>query len=111
VLATIRNLLIWISINILDLLCKIHWINEEENKRKASFVINGLKVLNFLTWFVIAVGHGSQLVNTNFNLGYNCRLIDWTFLSGVLLIITASEGFIAFQIVDRLNWELRQPEI
>lgn len=55
-------------------------------------------------WFVIAVGHGSSIENTNFNLGYNCRLIDWTVLSGTLLVITATQGFIAFQIVDRLNW-------
>lgn len=111
VLATIRNLLIWISINVLDLLCKIYWINSEETCRKVSFGINGLKILNFLTWFVIAVGHGSQLVNTNFNLGYNCRLMDWTFLSGILLIITACEGFIGFQIIDKLDWELKQPQI
>lgn len=58
---------------------------------------------------MISVGHGSQIINTNFNLGYNCRLLDWTFLSGVLLIITSCEGFITFQIVDKLNWELKQP--
>jgi hypothetical protein len=109
VLATIRNLLIWISINILDLLCKIYWIKEQEANRKIEVGITALKVFNFLAWFVIAVGHGSSLVNTNFELGYNCRVLDWTFLSGVLVIITACEGFVAFQIVDRLGWEAEQP--
>lgn len=61
-------------------------------------------------WFVIAVGDGSKLSNTNFNLGYNCRLIDWTVLSGTLLIIASVQGFVAFQIFDRMNWELQQPE-
>lgn len=55
-------------------------------------------------WFIIAVGDGSSLINSNFNLGYNCRLIDWTLLSGTLLIITLFEGFVTFQIVERLNW-------
>ena len=104
ILATIRNLLVWISINVLDILCKIYWIGNDITLRKISFGINALKVVNFLMWFVIAVGDGSQLANTNFNLGYNCRLIDWTVLSGVLLIITAAEGFVTFQIVDKLNW-------
>ena len=89
ILATIRNLLVWISINVLDLLCKIYWIQSDEANRKISVGINGLKVINFLLWFVIAVGNGSSIVNTNFNLGYNCLLIDWTVLSGVLLIITS----------------------
>lgn len=104
ILATIRNLLVWISINVLDILCKIYWIGNDIALRKISFGINALKIVNFLMWFVIAVGDGSQLANTNFNLGYNCRLIDWTVLSGVLLIITAAEGFVTFQIVDKLNW-------
>jgi hypothetical protein len=55
------------------------------------------------------VGHGSSITNTNFNLGYNCRLIDWTLLSGILLIITTIQGFITVQIVDRLNWEVKKP--
>ena len=29
ILATIRNLLIWISINVLELLCKIYWIKSD----------------------------------------------------------------------------------
>jgi hypothetical protein len=76
--------------------------------RKISFAINALKIINFLMWFVIAVGDGSELSNTNFNLGYNCRLVDWTVLSGTLLIITSIEGFVAFQNIDKLNWELKQ---
>lgn len=92
------------------MLCKIHWINDEEASRKISFGINGLKIINFLMWFFIAVGDGSKLSNTNFNLGYNCRLIDWTVLSGTLLIVASMQGFVAFQIFDRMNWELQQTE-
>ncbi len=88
----------------LDLLCKIQWINDEETARKISVGINVLKFVNFIMWFIIAVGDGSLLTNTNFNLGYNCRLIDWTVLSGTLLIVTLIEGFVTFQIVERLNW-------
>ena len=58
-MATIRNLLIWISINVLDILCKIYWIGDENSLRKISFGINALKLINFLMWFVIAVGDGS----------------------------------------------------
>ncbi len=41
-------------------------------------------------WFVIALGDGSSVVNTDFNLGYNCRLIDWVIMSGVLLTIVTA---------------------
>jgi hypothetical protein len=51
-------------------------------------LINVLKVFNFLIWFFIAVGHGSEISNTNFALGYNCKLIDWSLMSGIFLIIT-----------------------
>lgn len=111
ILATIRNLLIWISINVLELLCKIYWIKSDEILRKVEWGINGLKIINFLLWFVIAVGHGSEIVNTHFNLGYNCRVMDWVILSSVLLIVTLLQGFIGFQIVDKFKWELGRPEV
>lgn len=109
VLASIRNLLVWISINVLDVLFRIHWLEDEVSLRKAKWLINFMKVFNFLMWFVIAVGDGSEIVNTSFNLGYNCLIIDWVVLSGILLIITLVEGFFGFQIIERLNWELGQP--
>ena len=67
-------------------------------------------IINFIFWFVIAVGDGSAIVNTNFNLGYNCRLIDWIVLSGFLLVLTAAESALAYSIVDRLNWEQQQKQ-
>lgn len=56
-------------------------------------------------WFMISLGEGSKLVNTDFNLGYNCRILDWTFLSGMLLIIITVEAYIALNIYDKLKWE------
>jgi hypothetical protein len=38
-------------------------------------------------WFVISLGDGTSLVNTDYNLGYNCQIIDWMVLSGILLTI------------------------
>lgn len=104
ILATIRNLLIWISINVLEVLCRIHWLDDSTTLNKIKMGIYGLKIINFLMWFIIAVGDGSELVNTGFNLGYNCHLIDWVILSGVLLMVTSISGFIGFQITERLNW-------
>ena len=107
-LATIRNLLIWIAINVLELLSKIYYIEDPISLKKFNKIIYVLMGVNFLSWFLIAVGDGSSLENSNFNLGYNCRLIDWIILSGLLLIITTAEGALAYSIVDRLNWEEKQ---
>lgn len=109
ILATIRNLLIWISINLLEVLLRIYYLDDSESHKKAKLAINVMKVVNFLTWFVIAVGDGSEIINTSFNLGYNCLIIDWVVLSSLLLIITTVQGFFAFQIIERLDWELKQP--
>ena len=104
-LATIRNLLIWIAIHVLVMLCEVYWIEDKETLARAKKVIYLLMIINFILWFFIAVGDGSALVNTNFNLGYNCRLIDWVVLSGFLLVMTATQAALAYNIVDRLNWE------
>jgi hypothetical protein len=45
---------------------------------------------NILMWIIISLGNGSSVVNTDFNLGYNCRLIDWMILSGVLLAVVTA---------------------
>lgn len=55
-------------------------------------------------WFIISLGDGSALVNTDFNLGYNCRLIDWMILSGVFLSIVTVESYIGVNIYDKLKW-------
>ena len=111
VLATIRNLLIWISINILEVLCRINWLDDAESMKKINYFLYFLQGVNFFMWFVIAVGDGSEIINTSFNLGYNCRLIDWVVMSGVLIMLTLVQGFVAFQIVERLSWELKQPAV
>ena len=59
ILATIRNLLIWISINVLDVFLRIYYLDDSNALGKYKIVINTLKIANFLTWFVIAVGDGS----------------------------------------------------
>ena len=56
ILATIRNFLIWIAINILHVMCKIYWINDDKILEKIKYAINGLKVINILMWFVISLG-------------------------------------------------------
>jgi hypothetical protein len=104
VLATIRNFLIWIAINVFDLFSRIYCIEDPVTQAKFSKLVYFLSFLNFLSWFVIAVGDGSSIVNSNFNLGYNCRILDWVLLSCFLLAVTAAESALAYTIVDRLNW-------
>lgn len=60
---------------------------------------------------MIAVGHGSEIVNTHFNLGYNCRIMDWVILSAILMITTMLQGFLGFQIIDKFKWELKQQQV
>ena len=64
ILATIRNFLIWIAINILHVMCKIYWINDERMLQKIKYGINALKILNILSWFVFSLGEGSAILNT-----------------------------------------------
>ncbi len=55
-----------------------------------------MHVLNFLMWFMISLGDGSSLENTDFNLGYNCMVNDWMIMSGILLgvnVVIAALGF------------------
>lgn len=87
ILSTIRNFLIWIAINILHVLCKIYWLDDEKTLGYIKYGINFLKVVNIAMWLVISLGEGTTVANTDFNLGYNCRVIDWTVLSGILLIV------------------------
>lgn len=63
-----------------------------------------LKVANFMLWFVISLGDGSSLVNTDFNLGYNCRIIDWMIMSGLLLIVALFEIYVGYNVLEKFNW-------
>lgn len=105
ILATIRNFLIWIAINTFHVLCKIYWLKDQETLQKIKYGVNALKIVNIIMWFVIALGDGSSVVNTDFNLGYNCRLIDWVIMSGVLLTIVTAQSYIGVNIFDKLKWE------
>lgn len=58
-LATIRNLLIWISINVLYVLSLIHF-----GSGKPVYLDKGMYVLqavNFALWLLVALGEGSSL--------------------------------------------------
>ena len=94
-LATIRNFLIWISINVLHMFCILNW--EDKNIQKyiqiAVYILQGI---NFVLWFMISLGDGSSLENTDFNLGYNCMVSDWMLMSGILLVINIFIGALGY---------------
>jgi purine-cytosine permease-like protein len=73
--------------------------------KKVKYVINGLKVLNIISWFVFSLGEGSAVLNTDFNLGYNCRLVGWTVMSGFLFCVVTLSGYIALNKYEQLLWE------
>lgn len=102
-LASIRNLLIWIGTNVLHIYCLLNW-DDERSATLAGYGANVLHVINFLLWFVISLGDGSALVNTNFNLGYNCMIIDWMVMSGILLTIYCFVALLGFFKLDRLTF-------
>lgn len=58
-LATIRNLLIWISINVLYIFCKLNW--SEGSDHYISMGMYALQGVNFMLWFIISFGEGSSL--------------------------------------------------
>jgi hypothetical protein len=59
-LATIRNFLIWISINILHVFCLLYW-DDDTYKNWINSGMMVLQVVNFLLWFFISLGEGSSL--------------------------------------------------
>jgi len=85
-LATIRNFLIWISINVLHIFCLLYW-TDTDSRKIAQYGMYVLQIINFCMWFSISLGDGSSLTNTDFNLGYNCMIRDWMAMSGTLLCI------------------------
>jgi hypothetical protein len=102
-LATIRNLLLWIGINVLQILCLLNW-DDKVSVRRGEVLAGVLQTVNFLLWFFISLGDGSSLVNTDFNLGYNCMIRDWMVMSGLLLVLYAVVAMLASFKVDQLNF-------
>lgn len=102
-LATIRNFLIWISINILNVFCLLYW----EDERSIRWIKGGmlvLQIINFLLWFFISLGEGSSLENTDYNLGYNCTIIDWMIMSGIFLSINIFSSTLGYFKINKLEW-------
>jgi hypothetical protein len=102
-LATIRNLLIWISINVLNIFCILNW-EEKSIQGYAQWAMYALQIVNFMMWFVISLGDGSSLENTDFNLGYNCMINDWILMSGILLAINLSIALLGYTKIDKLEF-------
>jgi hypothetical protein len=59
---------------------------------------------NFVLWIYIAVVEGTTIINTSFNVGYNCLIPDWIILSGCMLFVSILCAFVGLQIYDRLEW-------
>jgi hypothetical protein len=59
-LATIRNLLIWISIEVLSIFFALYFENNEW-KQYANYCIYVMQFINFMLWFLISLGDGSSL--------------------------------------------------
>lgn len=106
-LATIRNFLIWISINVLHIFCILYWADSDAQKI-AQWGMYVLQIINFCLWFFISLGEGSSLVNTDFNLGYNCMIRDWMVMSGILLCINLCIAILGYFKIDKLDFEARQ---
>lgn len=105
-LATIRNLLIWISSEVLHIFCFLYFEKEQERKL-ATYAIYLMHVLNFFLWFVISLGDGSSLENTDFNLGYNCMINDWMIMSGVLLVVNLVIAALGYFKIEKLDHEAK----
>jgi hypothetical protein len=59
-LATIRNLLIWISIEVLSIFFALYFENNAW-KQYANYCIYVMQFINFMLWFLISLGDGSSL--------------------------------------------------
>ena len=106
-LATIRNFLIWISINVLHIFALLYFSNENTQAwiRRG---MNVLQVVNFALWLLISLGEGSSIENTDYILGYNCEVIDWMVMSGILLTINLFSVVMGYFKIAKLDWEIHQ---
>lgn len=102
-LATIRNFLIWISINVLHIFCILYW-DDSNAQKMAQWGMYALQAINFALWFFVSLGEGSSLVNTDFNLGYNCMIRDWMAMSGILLCINMFIATLGYFKIDKLDF-------
>ena len=59
-LATIRNFLIWIGINVLQIFCLLYWQDEQSQKR-INLGMYILQAVNIALWLFISLGEGSSL--------------------------------------------------
>jgi hypothetical protein len=66
-----------------------------------------MHVLNFLMWFMISLGDGSSLENTDFNLGYNCMINDWMIMSGILLVVNLVIAALGYFKIEKLDHEAK----
>jgi hypothetical protein len=104
-LATIRNFLIWISINVLHIFCLLYW-HDDQSQVWISRGMYVLQCVNLMLWLFISLGEGSSLENADYQLGYNCEVMDWMVMSGILLGINGLSATLGYFKVNKLEWEL-----
>lgn len=106
-LATIRNFLIWIGINVLHIFCLLYWSGDKERLwiGRGMFC---LQVVNFLLWLFVSLGEGSSLENADYVMGYNCEVVDWMLMSGILMVVNYFSAALGYFKINRLEWDIRQ---
>jgi hypothetical protein len=104
-LATIRNFLIWISINVLHIFSLLYWEQEQAHQWIAR-AMNLLQLVNMALWLFISLGEGSSIENADYILGYNCQVPDWMLMSGILLVINVCTSMLGYFKLSQIDWEL-----
>lgn len=102
-LATIRNFLIWISINVLHIFSLLYW-EDEHSHQWIRRIMNILQGVNFALWLFISLGEGSSIENSDYILGYNCEVIDWMIMSGILFAINICSSLLGYFKINQISW-------
>jgi len=67
-----------------------------------------LQFVNLLLWLFVSLGEGSSLENADFVMGYNCEVVDWMLMSGILMVINYFSAALGFFKINKLEWDVQQ---
>jgi hypothetical protein len=108
-LATVRSLMIWASLCLLEAFSLLYY-TDNYTRTLLEWGVAALRGCNFLLWFYVAVVHGTTLENKDFNVGYNCLLSDWMFLSAFYCLVSGLNLYVVAMLKLKIQREMANAE-
>jgi hypothetical protein len=105
-LATVRNLLIWLSICLCEYFSNRYYASQQDTRARLGWLCLFMRAINFGAWFYVAVVEGTTIANKNFNVGYNCLIPDWMLLSGLYVLTSSATLYLVAMLRQKIEFEM-----